>query len=301
MIESKKQNLAMFNHRLILLAGLLLFLLPAFGILPAAPRQRKPNIDVMVLIPAGPFIMGSPDVENEAPAHRVFVSDFYLGRFEVTNSQYYKFWVATGPDESNPHTPESFTETGRWPQVVEDKPYYPVVGVSWRDAIAFCAWRNKISRITDTDRAYRLPTEAEWEKAARGVTRQWIYPWGNTWEPVRCNHAVMLVRSGIVPFAGDGYLFTAPVDAYEAQCGKYRLYNMLGNVAEWCMDFYGPEHYKMRMGINPKGSTIGRYRVARGGSYLMNPENMRNSSRLGYNPENRLPYIGFRLARGRGK
>ena len=289
----------MITRRIISLTGLALLFFPAPGISDDNERVVKLNLAEMVLIPAGSFIMGAADVENESPPHKVFVSNFYIGRYEITNQQYLAFWESKRGGDGRFHTPKSFPETGLWPQVCKDKPEYPVVGVSWWNAMAFCEWSNRMDGITDPDRAYRLPTEAEWEKAARGP-RQQLYPWGNTWEYGKCNHGIMVPRQGVIPFAGDGVLFTAPVYAYEARCGKYNLYNMAGNVAEWCLDRFGTEYYRLRADYNPKGPTIGRYRVVRGGSYLTNELNMRVTTRLGYYPDNKLPYIGFRLARGVG-
>lgn len=258
-----------------------------------AQQYQRSNLEAMAMIRSGPFIIGSEEMEEEAPPHRVFTRTFYIGRFEVTNSMYQRFLEST-KNVDTLFIPKSFPETGSWPEVAEEKPDHPVVGVSWRAALAYCAYKNRISRIRNPALGYRLPTEAEWEKAARGGT-QLVYPWGYEWEEGMCNHGIL--RAGGSFYGGDGFLFTCPVDSYEAQSGRYRLHNMAGNVAEWCMDRYGSAYYQLMSGFNPKGPTSGRYRVVRGGSYRMNPINLRTSSRQGYPPASRLPFIGFRLAR----
>ena len=138
-------------------------LFSAFAQEPSAPSD-------MTYIPSGEFIMGNDEgTPTERPAHRVYLDAYYIARHEVTNAEYYAFWIAGGGAESS-HTPISYGKRagiGNWPQIARTKPDYPIVGVSWADAVSYAKWADK-----------RLPTEAEWEKAARGNDGR-LWPWGN--------------------------------------------------------------------------------------------------------------------------
>ena len=133
----------------------------------------------MILISAGTFTMGSDSrAADEKPKHKVYLDAYYISKYEVTNAEYYKFWKlqTDSPEKTSQHTPENFThlpQIGDWPARAEQFPNYPVVGISWHDASAYAAWKGM-----------RLPTEAEWEKAARGYTDR-IWPWGNAMETAR--------------------------------------------------------------------------------------------------------------------
>ena len=191
----------------------------------------------MVLIPAGTFQMGSTiGDEDEQPVHTVTLDAFYMDVYEVTNARYQKFVQSTGyPQSPLSHDPKF------------NAPDAPVVHVSWRDAAAYAAWAKK-----------RLPTEAEWEFAARGGLDQNRFPWGNELTPNgkhRCN-----IWQGAFPnsnTAADGYSGTAPVEAYEPN--GFGLFNMAGNVWEWCEDWFGTNHQ------SPQFRTG---KVLKGGSYL---------------------------------
>jgi formylglycine-generating enzyme required for sulfatase activity len=213
----------------------------------------------MVLIPAGTFWMGSPDGEgnkNEHPRHQVYLDAFYMDKFEVTVARYAEFIRA-----------KNRAKPAFWDLVVSGKHgNLPVVGVEWWDAKTYCEWVGK-----------RLPTEAEWEKAARGTEGR-TYPWGNDQPTAR--HANF--GKGYTTNAYDDRL--APVDSYEAGKSPNGLHHMAGNVWEWTADWYGKEYYGKSPARNPTGPSGGEYRVIRGGSWNDVPMNVRSAHRLRNTP-----------------
>jgi formylglycine-generating enzyme required for sulfatase activity len=224
----------------------------------------------MVLISAGEFWMGSPDAEgykDEHPRHRVYLDAFYIDRFEVTVARYAEFMRSTGRRAAD-----------YWNQVKIGKhDRLPVVGVDWQDADTYCQWAGK-----------RLPTEAEWEKAARG-TDGLIYPWGNA----APTSALANFDKGITTEnVYDQKL--APVESYEAGKSPDGLHHMAGNVWEWVADWYDENYYAKSPERNPKGPSSGQYRVLRGGSWGDLPVYVRSASRLRSTPTDRLVNIGFR-------
>lgn len=250
----------------------------------------------MVLIPAGAFQMGSTTGDvNEVPVHTVELDAFYIDQHEVTNAEYQVFVVATGyPDprgigytavyERLKHNYEPWNDPGF------NQPNQPVTTVTWFDATAYCEWIGK-----------RLPTEAEWEKAARGGLEGARYPWGDT-EPnnTSANFADSQTefewRSADVD---DGYLFTAPVGTFPPN--GYGLYDMAGNVWEWCADWYSPTYYSDVQGAespprNPKGPDTGERRVLRGGTWYRAVHTIRNAERISDYPDSSLNVVGFRCA-----
>lgn len=182
----------------------------------------------MVLIPAGEFIMGSiPGLDqaartDEYPQHRLYLPDYYMAKTPVTQAQYALFVQATG------YRQPTRRDNGQPPP---DKQDHPVVYVSWDDAVAYCRWLSKRANLV-----YRLPTEAEWEKAARGTDGR-IYPWGNQWDGRRCNTP----ESGLND--------TTPVGAYPDGASPYGLLDMVGNVWEWCATKWG-KPYPYEVGEN---------------------------------------------------
>lgn len=182
------------------------------------------NFDLdFILIPAGDFIIGSNRKkdrhapEDEMPQHRLTVTDYYIMRYPVTNGQYDRFIKATG------HRPPLFWENGHFPAEKSD---HPVVGVAYNDALAFCRWF-----AAETGLAVRLPSEPEWEKAARGTDGQ-VYPWGDTWEEGRCNSSEAKI--------GD----TTPVGQFSpVGDSPFGVAEMAGNVQEWVSSLYGPYPY----------------------------------------------------------
>ncbi len=219
---------------------------------------------LMVLIPAGEFQMGSENSENEMPVHTVYLDDFYMDVHEVTNAQYQEFLNATGHE-----LPEY------WDDPRFNAPDQPVVGVTWYDAVAYCQWAGK-----------RLPTEAEWEKAARGGLVGYKYPWGDTLTRDNANY----VGTGGTDIWND----TSPVRSFAPN--GYGLFDMIGNVYEWCLDYYDYNYYYISPSYNPMGPEEGNTRVLRGGScydgYLS--DYLRVASRFNYYPETTNGIIGFR-------
>jgi formylglycine-generating enzyme required for sulfatase activity len=217
----------------------------------------------MVLVPAGEFTMGSNEYDDEKPPRRVYLDAFHIDKYEVTNAQYRRFIQATR------RAAPSYEYDARFNGVTQ-----PVVGVSWHDAAAYCGWAGK-----------RLPTEAEWEKAARGTDGR-KYPWGEAWDASRAN-------------ADDSKLGrTTPVGSYPSGASPYGVHDMAGNVFEWVADWYAADYYQRSPERNPQGPDSGQSRVVRGGSWLISPIILRASVRISSSPGNRYNYVGFRCARG---
>lgn len=256
----------------------------------------------MVYIPSGSFVMGADsssvdsiyyDNRDELPAHEVHLSAFLIGRYEVTNIQYYEFWKEEGAER----TPADTSAIGKWPAVALAKPNFPVIGVSWEDAMAFCRWLS-----LRTGEHYTLPTEAQWEYAAGGGQSR-LYPW--SWleeEPVdSAEQAIPTSQRANVKQGGDGYTFTAPVNAFLEGASAFGPLNMAGNASEWCLDHYDPDYYATdQVWQDPQGSTDIEhqfYRVVRGGSYLTGLDQARVANRSAVAPDNREIDIGFRVVR----
>ncbi len=219
----------------------------------------------MVLIPAGEFMMGSLSGEghdHEHPQHRVYVDAFYMDRYEVTVGQYKRFLSATG-HRSLPDWVSEYSRTADC----------PVVGVSWDDAVAYARWAGK-----------RLPTEAEWEYACRAGSAT-KYSFGND-EGRLGEYAWYYSNSGRK---------THPVG--QKKQNAWGLYDMHGNVWEWCSDWYDKDYYSNSPSRNPKGPTNGQYRVLRGGSWNNNANNARAANRNNNTPTNTNNNNGFRCAR----
>ncbi len=252
-----------------------------------------------ILIPAGPMIMGS-DVNrdhsaqtDEYPSHELEVTEFYIARYPVTNAQYQKF-----VEESGQRAPLFWKDN----QVPAGKEDHPVVGVSLNDALAFCAWARQ-----KTGLPVRLPTEAEWEKAARGPQAN-IYPWGNQWETGRCNSREAKLDS------------TTPVDQFSpAGDSPYGVADLAGNVQEWLSSIFGPYPYDPADGrealVNVEGevsrfpqiyetggtsipesmeAALGKATL-RGGSYRLKKSESRCAYRSWAAPMHRSDDTGFRV------
>jgi sulfatase modifying factor 1 len=236
-------------------------------------------------VPAGEFEMGAegePADADEAPKHKVMLDAFYIGQYEVTNRQYQAFVKATGH-----RLPVNCCEIkyNLWqgnalPDGISE---LPVINVSWDDAAAYCKWAGG-----------RLPTEAEWEKAARGTDGR-VYPWGN--DPVTGN----LTNYGIehvTYWSGPSTL--AKKDQYDFGKSPYGAYEMAGNVWEWVQDWYGESYYKTSPDKNPPGPAEGEGRVLRGGSWRDAPDKLRSANRNKHPQDERRTYIGIRCAKDAG-
>ena len=241
-----------------------------------------------VEVKGGTFQMGSNEGgDDEKPVHRVTLSDFYIGKYEVTVGQYLQFctetntnwpqWLKKGSD--------SHVETGKNPYYKnlgyqrKDSENLPVVGVSWNDATAYCQWLS-----SKTGKNYRLPTEAEWEYAARGgnQSKGFKYSGSNTVGDV----AWYSVNSGNK---------TRPIGSKRAN--ELGIHDMSGNVWEWCSDWYDEKYYKNSAAQNPKGAQSGSSRVLRGGSWYDNLNVCRSAVRDDYIPTLRTYDFGFRVVR----
>ncbi len=236
----------------------------------------------MVLIPEGSFTMGhNGGDEDERPAHKVYLDAYYIQKTEVTNAQYYAFWKADGGEASS-HTPFSFgSETGSWPDRALRYPDYPVVGVSWMGASAYAQWMGK-----------RLPTEAEWEKAARGTKGQ-LWPWGNAF-PLQTGQQQTYAN---IWNGQDGYdNGPAPVGTFPAGGSVYGVLDLAGNVWEWVADWYDASYYHRSPEGNPRGPSLGCWRVLRGGSWMNDANTSLGIHRFYAYPTVATSFVGFRLA-----
>ena len=267
---------------------------------------------VMVFIPEGFFIMGSCDGDlDELPEHRVQLSGFYLGKYEVTNEAFAAFLndlraTIDGTGRGLIHL------TGVWKgercrikgnngvfSVEAGYKKYPVIYVTWYGAREYCTWLSR-----KTKKQYRLPTEAEWEYAAGGGYREYKYSWGdgpptmNAGENI-ADESAKRVFSDWVIFKGydDGYVYIAPVGSFRAN--QFGLNDMAGNVSEWCSDWYG--EYPLGIAIDPTGSRKGADRVKRGGSWFNSPYDLRVTKRDHAVPAYADFSLGFRVARSAEK
>jgi len=222
----------------------------------------------MVRIPEDWFLMGSDaGQENERPVHRVWVEPFELAACQVTNAEYARFLAAT---------------QHRKPLHCEDPlfshPEQPVVAPSWFDAVAYCEWLS-----ARTCKHYRLPSEAEWERAARGGEEGKIYPWGDTPLESLANYAARW-RS-------------APEAVGRAERNAYGLFDIGANVHEWCADWFGADYYRVSPERNPQGPPEGSRRASRGGSWRHATKVSRCAARSSIPPEFQYADYGFRVAR----
>jgi len=229
---------------------------------------KKEFFPARVSIPEGFFLMGSEDgPDNEKPLHRVWVDSFLIGKFPVTNREYKIFVEESG-----------FQEPPFWSEEMFSRPEKPVVGASWHDAVAYCDWLSK-----RTGHHFRLPTEAEWERAARGGREGKQYPWGDEppWE-----------RS----YPGYDLDTGGPQRVGLNEPNGFGLYDMSEGVHEWCSDFYDPSYYQNSPERNPQGPPSGKRRASRGGSWRHRIKFSRSAARSSLPPTFRYADYGFRLA-----
>lgn len=245
---------------------------------------------IMVYIPESDFIMGSNDGDkDEKPRHKKHLNGYWMGKTEITNAQYVKFLNESGIDHKNGCDGKKCIETneeshqashikGSYGNYRVEPGYenYPVVEVSWYGAVRYCKWLSQ-----ETGQKFKLPTEAQWEKAARGTDRR-TYPWGN-----------VPPNKDLANFGGH-LGETSPVVSYPQGASFYGLLNMAGNVREWCNDLYSSDYSKKTMSINQNGLNNSD-RVIRGGSWNNNAANIRCSRRSHYIPSICDYDVGFRL------
>jgi len=220
----------------------------------------------LVLVPGGTFMMGEDGEADFSPAHEVQIDSFHIDKYEVTNAQYAAFC-----EETERRLPE-FWGVDRY-RCGSEYPDYPVVGVSWADARAFAGWRGM-----------RLPTEAEWEYAARGGLIGQEYPFELEIDSTKANYTIDGVGKGALPvgsFAPNGF----------------GLYDMSGNVAEWVSDYYSEDYYVESPASSPFGPENGKFRVIRGGGWHSGPFCNRVYFRNGLPPNWLDINVGFRCAR----
>ncbi len=267
----------------------------AYAQAPSQPFKEITGKDgaPMVLVPAGSFTMGSGESkesgfsqfmrglfespkrsaewpEKEQPAHEVELDAFYLDQYEVTVERYQRFMSKT-----------SRAQPEYWEQVeLSRDAQKPVVGLNWDDARAYCEWAEK-----------RLPTEAEWEKAARGTDTR-TYPWGAS-QP---NSSTANFGKGFYEMEKLYAEKLKAVGSYERGKSPYEAYDMAGNVWEWVGDWYGRDYYSASPQKNPQGPSSGEYKVLRGGSWTHGPSDLRSAFRGRHYPARRTADLGVRCA-----
>ena len=268
----------------------------ALSLLAATNGTQPPVNDGygdFVYVPAGPFKMGDnfgDGLSRERPVHTVDLDAFYIAKYETTNGQWRKFRDDPGyddvkfwpngkvvPKDQVPYWTQANNHGGGTP----DSDDYPVLGVNWDSAVAYCNWVS-----AKTGKKYRLPTEAEWEKAARG-TDQRRYPWGNDIDHTYANYV-----------GSQAFDTGMKVGSLPKGVSPYGAYDMAGNVYEWCSDWYSRDYYSVSPKKNPKGPATGAYRVVRGGSFFLEALDMRTYARSAAWPSFQAHrMIGFRAAR----
>lgn len=289
-------------------------------------NSKSVDISRMVKVPSGEFVMGTDSnigfpQDGEGPTREVYTDSFYIDQHAVTNAEFYQFVSETGyttdaeqygwsfvfenflSEEDEKHVVGAVDSAPWWTAVegacwfrpdgpsstIEDKLTHPVTHISWEDAVAYAEWAGK-----------RLPTEAEWEKAARGGLHQATYPWGDELRPDgdhRCN-----IWQGDFPdhnTGDDGFTSTCSVDEFNQN--GYDMYNVSGNVWEWCSDWFSPDYHTSETydSINPTGPDTGDARVMRGGSFLCHRSwcnRYRVAARSKNTPRSSTANIGFRTA-----
>ena len=271
---------------------------------PGETRVRPSDGMTVVHVPAGEFLMGSTRDEvayalqlckkytgnslavcqynsytDERVEHMVALDAFWIDQTEVSNGQYRRC-VEDGacqpPVESGSYTRERYYDDSAYNN-------YPVIWVTWQQAADYCAWAGG-----------RLPTEAEWEYAARGPENR-IFPWGNTFEGSRLNYCDASCPAGVIDKrVDDGYPETAPVGSFPSGVSWCGALDMAGNVREWVSDWFG--YYSSERQVNPSGPDTGKYYLTRGGCWLDRPDNTRSTNR----GQNTIDYtrhkVGFRCA-----
>ncbi|MEQ8189698.1 MAG: SUMF1/EgtB/PvdO family nonheme iron enzyme, partial [Candidatus Eremiobacterota bacterium] len=242
----------------------------------------------MAIIEGGEFYMGASDKDEdslleEKPLHKVYLNAYKIDIYEVTNSQYCEFLNAKLA-ETDSSEYKWIDLTGEYCRITGSEGKYtvkpggyenhPVTCVSWYGAEAYGKWCHK-----------RLPSEAEWERAAKGRTKN-IYPWGDTWDPFKCANNT----------GGDGAVMQ--VGSFPAGASEDKIMDMAGNLCEWCSDWYSPDYYSLQHGKNPAGPADGIYKSVRGGSWNNSKSSyFRTTCRYSFLPGTTSPFVGFRLVK----
>jgi formylglycine-generating enzyme len=222
----------------------------------------------MLPAPEGWFWMGSDEgLDCERPRHRVWVDGFHMAATQVTHGDYARYLHATGAAPPPYFSDPNFNH-----------PQQPVVAVSWFEAVAYCEWLTAA-----TGQPYRLPTEAEWERAARGGAEDKPYPWGDEPPQLRPNYAIRWK--------------TGPERVAQSEPNAYGLYEMCENVHEWCSDWFAPSYYLGAPQRNPRGPESGTRRASRGGSWRHHVKNSKCYTRSSIPPEFQYADYGFRVVR----
>lgn len=254
---------------------------PTYTPLPSPSPTTLPDSNGMVTIPAGEFLMGcdpwdsrAPCLDGESPSHTVFLDSYQIDLTEVSNAQY-ALCVAAGACRP-PDFGDSDLHSAKY--VNPDFSRYPITHVNWYDARDFCAWVGK-----------RLPSEAEWEKAARGDQDERFYPWGDITPD--CSLVNFVGLNGDCPGA------TTPVEDYPAGASQFGLLNMAGNVREWAADWYDANYYFSEPPDNPPGPETGSEKSLRGGSFNSDWVGIRVNRRSHNPPAFKAGDTGFRCAR----
>lgn len=266
-------------------------------------QVRPADEMVMVYVPGGEFVMGadragikiarqlcrevsgdiavsvcSPDVfANEQPAHPVTLTGFWIDQTEITNKQYQRCvdtGVCRAPEKIGSYTRESYFGNPAYHD-------HPIIWVNWQQAADYCAWAGG-----------RLPTEAEWEYAARGPESH-IFPWGNMFDGARLNYCDAGCASGVIDTrVDDGYPDTAPVGSFPDGVSWCGAQDMAGNVREWVSDWFG--RYPAEAQSNPTGPLTGESRIPKGGCWLDRPDDVRSANRGENTPDYTRHKVGFR-------
>jgi formylglycine-generating enzyme required for sulfatase activity len=263
----------------------------------ALPAKTAPPINDgygdYVFVPAGAFKMGDGSKEGlprEKPEHVVDVDAFYISKFEITNREWRRFRDDAGYDDPK-YWPNGrvvprdqvpyWTQTNNHGGGTPDSDDYPVIGINWDAATAYCAWLS-----AKTGKRYRLPTEAEWEKAARGTDAR-RYSFGESIDRKQANYV-----------GAQAYDTVMPVGSFSGSPSPYGAFDMSGNVLEWCQDWYDRDYYSVSPRKNPKGPASGAYRVVRGGSFFVEAFDLRTSARsMAWPSFQAYRMIGFRPVR----